>query len=90
MVGSTSYASVLEEAGLARAKLAISTLRIEESNNLLAYRCKQAGVPVAIHAFDPSVVDELLELGVDYLIDPRRSWLEQVITRLKENGVAAS
>lgn len=89
MVGNINYPSLQEEAGLARAKLAISTLRIEDSNNLLAYHCKQLGVPVAIHAFDPSVVDELVELGVDYLIDPKRSWLEQVIRRLKESGVSA-
>jgi hypothetical protein len=46
---------VAEEAFLNQAKLAVSALHIEDSNTLLALRCRQAGVPVAIHAFDGSV-----------------------------------
>lgn len=73
LVGNMDYPSVAEEAFLGQAKLAVSALHIENSNNLLAYRCRQAGVPVAIHAFDASVVPELEQLGVDYLIDPKKS-----------------
>jgi hypothetical protein len=29
------------------------------------------GVPCAIHAFDVSVIDDLLELGADYLMTPK-------------------
>jgi Trk K+ transport system NAD-binding subunit len=53
-----------EEATLPQAKMLISALQIEDSNTLLAFRGQQAGVPTAIHAFDPSVADELRELEV--------------------------
>jgi Kef-type K+ transport system membrane component KefB len=90
LTGSTDYASVLEEATLPQARLLISALRIEDSNTLLAFRGQQAGVPTAIHAFDPSVADELRELEVDYLIDPKASWVEWVKGKLAElEGKAA-
>jgi Kef-type K+ transport system membrane component KefB len=82
LAGSTDYPSVLEEAALPQAKLLISALHIEESNNLLAFYGRQAGVPTAIHAFDPSVAAELQALEVDYLIDPRTSWMEWVTAEL--------
>jgi Kef-type K+ transport system membrane component KefB len=90
LVGSVDYPSVLEEASLERAKLVVSTLRIEDSNNWLAYRSKQAGAPVAIHAFDPSVVEDLQQLGVDFLIDPKKPWLANVIKKLKKTGAQPS
>jgi Kef-type K+ transport system membrane component KefB len=68
MLGNVSYLTVLEEAHYDSAKLVISTLQIEEVNLLLAYRCKQLSIPIAIHAFDSLVIDDLLKLGVDYLI----------------------
>jgi Kef-type K+ transport system membrane component KefB len=79
LVGSVNYPSVLEEASLERAKLVVSTLRIEDTNNLLAYHSKKAGVPAAIHAFDPSVMADLRQLDVDFLIDPKKSWLNEVV-----------
>lgn len=84
LAGSTDYPSVLDEAALPQAKMLISALHIEDSNNLLAYRCQRAGVPVAIHAFHPSVAAELIELGVDYLIDPKVSWVEWVTAELNK------
>ncbi|MCC5830850.1 MAG: cation:proton antiporter [Phycisphaeraceae bacterium] len=69
MVGNVDYLSVVEEAGLARARMGISALQIEDTNNLFAYRCKEFGVPVAIHAFDRSVVEDLKRLGADFLMD---------------------
>lgn len=76
LVGNMDYPSVADEAFLSQAKLAVSTLHIENSNNLLAYRCRLAGVPAAIHAFDASVISDLELLGVDYLIDPKKSWVK--------------
>jgi Kef-type K+ transport system membrane component KefB len=87
LVGNINYPSVLEDASLARAKLVISTLRIEDTNNLLAYHSKKAGIPAAIHAFDPSVADNLRHLGVDFLIDPKKPWLERVVAELERAGV---
>jgi TrkA-N domain/Sodium/hydrogen exchanger family len=68
LLGSVGYLSVLEEAGYQRAKLLVSALQIEEVNDLLAYRCKSAGIPCAIHVVDLSVVDNLLDLEADYLM----------------------
>lgn len=74
--GSVEYLSVLEEAGLAKARFAVSALRIQDINNLFAFRCRQLGVPVAIHAFDRSVVEELERLGVDQLINSKRAGVD--------------
>jgi Kef-type K+ transport system membrane component KefB len=82
LVGNMDYPSVAEEAFLNQAKMAVSALQIEDSNDLLAYRCQQAGVPVAIHAFDGSVVSDLQRLGVDYFIDPKKSWVRQAAEAL--------
>jgi hypothetical protein len=61
---------VVEEIGLRRARLVVSALQIEDTNHLLAYRCRSAGVPCAIHAFDVSVVEDLLELDTGYMFMP--------------------
>lgn len=68
LLGSVDYLSVLQEAGYEKAKLIVSALQIEETNDLLAYRGKSVGVPCAIHVVDLSVVDNLLQLEVDYLM----------------------
>ncbi|WP_269524214.1 cation:proton antiporter [Coraliomargarita parva] len=70
MIGNVEYESLLEEIGLRRARLVISALQIEDTNHLLAYRCRSADVPCAIHAFDVSVVDDLIDLDTDYLLMP--------------------
>lgn len=82
LVGNMDYPVVAEEAFLPQAKLAVSALQIENSNVLLAYRCRQAGVPAAIHAFDKSVVSDLEHLGVAYLINPKQAWLQGAIDAL--------
>jgi len=70
LIGNVEYESVVEEIGLRQAKLVVSALQIEDTNHLLAYRCRAAGVPCAIHAFDLSVIDDLIDLGTDYLLMP--------------------
>ena len=70
MIGDVEYESVVEEIGLRRARLLVSALQIEDTNHLLAYRCRSARVPCAIHAFDISVVEDLLELDTDYMFMP--------------------
>ena len=89
VVGSSDSRSVLEEAGLERARLAVSSLQIEQANLLLAYRCREAGVPVAIHAFDPSLDEELVELGVDFLLSPKSEGARRLIEELRAAGVPA-
>lgn len=87
LLGSVGYLSVLEEAGYMRAKLVVSALQIEETNDLLAYRCKSVGVPCAIHVVDLSVVDNLLELETDYLMVSKVDGVKAQLRKLKEMGV---
>ena len=70
LIGSVEYESAVEEIGLSHARLVISALQIEDTNHLLAYRCRSAGVPCAIHAFDISVVEDLLDLDTAYMFMP--------------------
>lgn len=87
VTGSSNLRSVLEEAGMERARLAVSSLQIEEANRLLAYRCREAGVPVAIHAFDPSMDEELIELGVDFLLSTKDEGARRMVEELRTVGV---
>lgn len=87
VVGSSNVRSVLEEAGLERAGLVVSALQIEDANSLLAYRCRRAGVPVAIHAFEPFLEEELLELDVAYLMMPKREGARRMNEELRRLGV---
>jgi Kef-type K+ transport system membrane component KefB len=87
LVGSVEYLAVLQQAGLERAKLLVSALRIEDANNLLAYRCQTAGVPSALSVVDLSVVDNLIELGADYLMVPKVDGTKALIAKLKTMGV---
>jgi Trk K+ transport system NAD-binding subunit len=87
LLGSIDYPSVLEEANLVEAKLVVSALQIEETNNLLAYRCKQLGVPCSIHAFDRSVIRELRQIGANHLMVPNNNGIRRMIEELTDRGV---
>lgn len=87
MIGNVEYHSVVEEIKMRRAKLVISALQIEDANHMLAYRCRSMGVPCAIHAFDNSVVDDLLDLGADYLMMPAIAGAVEEIKVMRKEGV---
>lgn len=87
LFGSIDNPSVLEEAAIERAKLVVSALQIEDVNSLLAYRCARLGVPVSIHAFDPSLADELLEIGADHLMVSKHDGIRQMEEELRRIGV---
>ena len=87
LLGSVGYLSVLEEAGYARAKLIVSALQIEETNDLLAYRAKSVGVPCAIHVVDLSVVENLLDLETDYLMVSKVDGVKAQLAKLREMEV---
>jgi Kef-type K+ transport system membrane component KefB len=87
LLGNVEYPSVLEEAGLEDAKLLVSALQIEATNNLLAYRTRDAGVPAAIHAFDQSVVPTLERLGTEHLIRSKNLGVRRIAEQLREMGV---
>lgn len=69
VVGDIDHPAVLQHAGALHAKLVVSALQFEAVNNLLAWRCQQAGVPTAINAFDRSVCSDLRALNVNYVLD---------------------
>ncbi len=71
LLGNVEYLSVLEEAGLAHARLLVSALQIEATNDLLAYRCRTHGVPYAAHVIDLEETDNLLEMDTAYLMIPK-------------------
>jgi len=81
------YRAVLEEHGLANAKLVISALQIEDTNDLIAYRCKQVGVPSCIHAIDLSVMENLLAHDVSYFMLPKVDAVAFQRDFLKERGL---
>jgi Kef-type K+ transport system membrane component KefB len=79
--------SLLQEANLPGAKLLISALQIEDTNKLLAYWCRQYGVPSSIHAFDRSVIEELREIGVSHLMMSKNIGVQRLAAALREEGV---
>jgi Kef-type K+ transport system membrane component KefB len=66
--GSAENPVALVEAGAPGAALLVSALRIEDTNALLIYRCRRWGIPVSVHAFEPHLAEELLEMGADHVI----------------------
>jgi Kef-type K+ transport system membrane component KefB len=90
LLGSAEYRSVLQEAGLERAKLLVSALRIEDANDLLAYRCQIADIRSALHVVDLSVVDNLLDLDADYLMIPKVDGVKEQLRMLREIGILKS
>lgn len=85
--GDAEHLSVLEEAGLERARLLVSALQIEDANALLAFRGKAAGVPTAIHAFDQAVVDDLRAIGADHLILSKSAGIHRLARSLYRKGL---
>lgn len=87
LIGNVEYESVVEEIGMAEAKLVVSALQIEDVNHLLAYRCRNLGVPCAVHAFDVSVVDDLLDLDTAYLLMPNVDGIVEQRELLQTQGI---
>jgi Kef-type K+ transport system membrane component KefB len=87
MMGNVEYPSVLEEAHVREARMVVSALQIEDTNHLLAHVCRAHNVPCAIHAFDVSVIDDLVDLGVNYLMFPRVDGLKDQNQELRKLGV---
>ncbi len=88
--GNVEYLSVLEEAGLPRAKLLVSALRIEPTNDLLAYRCRSYNIPCSIQVVDLSVTDRLLEMDVNYLMIPKVDGIKLQTRELVQQGFLKS
>jgi hypothetical protein len=87
VLGSAEYLSVLQEAGIAEAKLLVSALRIEDVNRLLAYRAATFGVPAVIHVYDQVSESEFSSLGVALVLDSRSAGIRKITEALREEGV---
>jgi hypothetical protein len=85
--GDAESPAVLRELGLERAKLLVSTLHIEATNDLLAFRCRVAGVPAAIHAANLREVANLLEMGVLYMMAPKVDGIHLQNAELSRRGM---
>jgi Kef-type K+ transport system membrane component KefB len=87
VIGNVEYQSVVEEIGLRDAQLVVSALQIEDVNHLLAYRCRSAGVRCAIHAFDLSVVEDLIDLDTAYLLMPAIDGMVEQRKLMEQEGI---
>jgi len=84
--GNVEYLSVLEEADLPQARLLISALQIEPTNDLLAYRCHSFDVPCAILVVDLSLAENLLDMDVDYMMVPKVDGIKLQLRELEKRG----
>jgi Kef-type K+ transport system membrane component KefB len=85
-LGNAEYKSVLDHLNLRRARLLVSALRIDATNDLLAYRCKAAGVPCAAHVHDVREMENLLATGADYLMISKVDGVKSLNVKLRELG----
>lgn len=85
--GDAESPAVLREAGLDKAKLLVSTMHIESTNDLLAFRCRVAGVPAAIHAVNLREVTNLLDMEVAYMMSPKVDGIHLQNTELLRRGM---
>lgn len=90
LAGDVERLDVLEEANLSGARLLVSALQIEDTNRLLAHQAREAGVPSSIHAFNPSVEEELVAAGASHLMDPKHEGARSFASHLRALGVLAT
>lgn len=86
LIGNVEDFSVREDADLALAKMVISALQIEDTNMILAWHCKECGVPFVVNAFDLSLIPDLLDLDSAYLMTPAVDGLkmqEEILEKMK-------
>jgi len=88
--GNAIHEAVQDEMHLDAAKLLVSALSIEGTNNLLAYHAGRAGVPCSIHAFDRTSEDSLRTIGVDHLIRSKHEGARRLLHELQSREVLAS
>jgi Kef-type K+ transport system membrane component KefB len=88
VVGDIDHPETRAEAGLADARLAVCTLRVDEANRLFAYRCRTLGVPFVVHAFDRFVRPDLAALGPAWILEPKQAADEQVERIVTAMGTA--
>lgn len=86
VLGNAAHRAVLEHLHYRRARLVVSALRIDATNDLLAFRCRAAGVACAIHVHDQREMDQLLEIGTDYLMISKVDGVKRLNATLRKTG----
>lgn len=86
VLGNVGYPAVLDHLGLRHARLLVSALRIDATNDLLAHRCREAGISCAMHVHDVREMDHLLESGADYLMISKVDGVKRLNRQLREMG----
>jgi Kef-type K+ transport system membrane component KefB len=87
LVGDAASAAVMEEASLATARLLVSTLHIDDANDLLAYRAHCARVAFAVHAADLRQVENLMAMDAAYLMTPKADGIREQRRELVRLGI---
>jgi Kef-type K+ transport system membrane component KefB len=87
LLGNVDELSVLEDVSFRRARLLVSALQIENTNALLAYRGRSAGVATSIHAFDQGLVDELRDSGATHVLQSKNAGIRRLTSVLRELGL---
>ncbi|MCS6985379.1 MAG: cation:proton antiporter [Leptospiraceae bacterium] len=76
VLGNIEHPSTIEESYFRQAKLVISALSSEETNNFLAFLCQRYHIPFVAHARDPSMKDGLMATNTRYIISPKEDVIE--------------
>jgi Kef-type K+ transport system membrane component KefB len=90
LLGDAGDPTVLVEAGLPSARMLVSALTIEETNDLLAYRCREAGIPCAVNVMDLSATENLLAMDVCFMLVPKVDGVSAQDAELRKLGVLPS
>lgn len=90
LVGDIDAPATIEEAGLAHAAMAISTLRSEVVAKLFVYRCRMMDVPVAAYGFDDATAEELRRVEPDRLIASKAESGAKLMQELRRVGALDS
>jgi len=87
--GNAIHGAVREEMHLSTAKLLVSCLNIEGTNNFLAYHAKKMGVACSVHAFDETSEESLRAIGADYILRTKHEGARRLLHELESSGVLA-
>ena len=90
LMGNVEYLVLLDEAGLERAKLLVSCLKNDKTNELLAYRCQLAKVPCSAHLLTLCGLDRLRAFGVDHVMLPKEEGTRLTMQELRRMEVLKS
>lgn len=89
LLGDAGDPNVLAEANVGGARMLVSSLTIEETNDLLAYRCRAAGTPCAVNVMDLSATENLLAMDVCFMLVPKVDGVSAQDAELRKMGVIA-